>query len=297
MTWFRVDDSFPSHPKVRSVPRAIRMRVLGTWLACGTWSAKHLTDGRVTGDVVLDEGGKTADAAALVEAGLWHTVAHACERCPQPAAGEYQFHDWPTYQKTKDQVLAERRETAERVSKFRERKRRNAGGNAVTELDETAVNAAGNAVTNADTAPLVTPPPARPGPKVKDNTPPPPPASAPPAGRGTRLPDDFEPSPALLAWVRAKCPGLPASEHERFCDHWRSTPGVKGRKADWDAAWRNWMRRAHDDRAGRPGGRSAAARPNGAEARLDKARTIADQLKAREGLATVTDLPAIGGSA
>jgi hypothetical protein len=28
-----------------------------------------------------------------------------------------------------------------------------------------------------------------------------------------------------------------------FADYWRSTPGAKGRKADWEATWRNWCRR------------------------------------------------------
>lgn len=29
-----------------------------------------------------------------------------------------------------------------------------------------------------------------------------------------------------------------------FADHWRSKPGKDGRKADWGATWRNWIRRA-----------------------------------------------------
>jgi hypothetical protein len=29
---------------------------------------------------------------------------------------------------------------------------------------------------------------------------------------------------------------------ERFRDYWIAQPGVKGRKADWSATWRNWVR-------------------------------------------------------
>lgn len=165
MAWFRTDDSFPSHPKVRSIPRAVRLRVLGVWLACGTWSAHHLTDGCVSLDVVLDEGGKAADAAALVAAALWHGPDHGCDRCPQPLAGSYQFHDWPEYQKTRDQVMAERKKTADRVADFR-KKRRNAGGNAATEPDPGDPNDPGNDDGNAVTPLLVTLPPARTRPEV-----------------------------------------------------------------------------------------------------------------------------------
>lgn len=171
MVWFRTDDSFPSHPKVRSIPRANRLRVLGTWLACGAWSAHHLTDGRVPADAVLDEGGRAADAGTLVTVGLWHQAGHDCERCPQLGPGEYQFHDWSEYQKTRDQVMAERKKTSDRVADFRKR-RRNAGGNAVTEQDPSGPYDSGNDDGNAVTSPLVTLPPARTRPEVlKEITP------------------------------------------------------------------------------------------------------------------------------
>jgi hypothetical protein len=42
--------------------------------------------------------------------------------------------------------------------------------------------------------------------------------------------------------------GLSASEirreADRFRDYWRGMPGQKGVKADWDATWRNWVRKA-----------------------------------------------------
>jgi hypothetical protein len=31
-----------------------------------------------------------------------------------------------------------------------------------------------------------------------------------------------------------------------FRDYWRSKPGRDGVKADWDAVWRNWLRRSGD---------------------------------------------------
>jgi len=38
----------------------------------------------------------------------------------------------------------------------------------------------------------------------------------------------------------------PEREFERFTDHWRSASGASARKHDWDAAWRNWCRKAAD---------------------------------------------------
>ena len=122
MPWLKVDDTFPSHPKVRSIPRRTRMSALGVWLACGAWSGHHLTDGSIPHDVVEDEGGKQADAKALVDANLWHSNGHDCSRCPQPAKGDYQFHDWLDWQPARDEVLAKRTEEAQRKAAWRAQK-------------------------------------------------------------------------------------------------------------------------------------------------------------------------------
>lgn len=64
-------------------------------------------------------------------------------------------------------------------------------------------------------------------------------------GKGTRLPDDWQPSPADLAWAQAE--RLPddwvTRATESFRDYWHGVPGGKGRKADWSATWRNWLRK------------------------------------------------------
>lgn len=62
---------------------------------------------------------------------------------------------------------------------------------------------------------------------------------------GTRLPDDFRPSPEMFEWFRKNCPHVDGkTEHAQFCDYWRAKPGAPGRKLDWPATWRNWMRTA-----------------------------------------------------
>lgn len=75
-----------------------------------------------------------------------------------------------------------------------------------------------------------------------------PPASAPPAAspnaRGCRLPDDFEPDLGFASRL-----GLDAAaEWAKFRDYWAAQPGLKGRKTDWHATWRNWCRKAAEQR-------------------------------------------------
>ncbi len=65
--------------------------------------------------------------------------------------------------------------------------------------------------------------------------------------RGTRLPDDFAPTPEMAKWARENAPHVdPAREFDRFCDYWKAKPGRDGRKLDWLATWKNWMRNAED---------------------------------------------------
>lgn len=69
-----------------------------------------------------------------------------------------------------------------------------------------------------------------------------------PRKRGIRLPDGWDPDPAVRQTIDKQFPQLDLdSEHEKFADYWRAQPSSKGVKLDWDATWRNWMRRAAED--------------------------------------------------
>jgi uncharacterized protein YdaU (DUF1376 family) len=59
---------------------------------------------------------------------------------------------------------------------------------------------------------------------------------------GSRLPHDWRPSEEDRAFAEqlGKDPDAIAPG---FCDYWHGVPGAKGRKADWSATWRNWVRR------------------------------------------------------
>lgn len=61
--------------------------------------------------------------------------------------------------------------------------------------------------------------------------------------RGTRLPDEWEPSEAVREWARSEFPAVSlAMVLPEFVDHWRSLPGQRGCKLDWDATFRNRVR-------------------------------------------------------
>lgn len=75
------------------------------------------------------------------------------------------------------------------------------------------------------------------------------------------MPEDFAPDEKMRAWYAAQQFGDSVNglvEHEKFMDYWRACPGIKGRKTDWPATWRNWMREA-SERAQRRGHRPGNA--------------------------------------
>lgn len=60
---------------------------------------------------------------------------------------------------------------------------------------------------------------------------------------GTRLPDNWTPTPEDVEFCRTQRPDLsPQIVADRFRDYWAAQPGAKGRKLDWSATWRNWVR-------------------------------------------------------
>ncbi|MBS1093851.1 YdaU family protein [Gluconobacter wancherniae] len=60
--------------------------------------------------------------------------------------------------------------------------------------------------------------------------------------RACRLPADWRPSPEMAEFARSN--GVdPERTAAVFRDYWVGVPDPKGRKADWSATWRNWVRR------------------------------------------------------
>lgn len=109
MTWFKVDDSFHSHPKVLAASAA----ALGLWVVAGSWSGANLSDGFVP-DHVLPRllPGSVELARELVAVGLWRR-----------ARGGYRFHDWSEFNPKREAVEAERRAARERMRNLREQRK------------------------------------------------------------------------------------------------------------------------------------------------------------------------------
>jgi uncharacterized protein YdaU (DUF1376 family) len=66
------------------------------------------------------------------------------------------------------------------------------------------------------------------------------------SGRGSRLPPEWEPGEDGFAFASAQglANGRAQAEFEKFRDFWAAKAGQGATKADWQAAWRSWVRKA-----------------------------------------------------
>jgi hypothetical protein len=111
MAWFNADDKMHSHPK----SRVAGLEAMGLWLLAGTYCTDYLTDGAVPLWFVESWPRGKQLAQKLIKAGLWE------------AAGEdFQFLSWSEYQRTKAQVLADKKKAADRVKEWRQKNGKNA---------------------------------------------------------------------------------------------------------------------------------------------------------------------------
>jgi hypothetical protein len=126
VTWFRVDDGFYDHPKVKSLPRGpVRKGAIFLWNQAGSWCCRYLQNGLVPPHMISELGATRRDAEALVACDLWHTAGHDCADCPDIPRGHYLFHQWSQYQPTRDQVEAERDAARKRMQERRRGSGRN----------------------------------------------------------------------------------------------------------------------------------------------------------------------------
>lgn len=119
MSWLRIDDSAPDHPKWMELAEDPQLWAAcwGLWVSCAAYCARQLTDGQVPRAYVVRATPlphKTAKdaAAALVRVGLW----------VESGTG-YAFHDWLAYNPPAEKVRAKRDAAAERMAAGRNRSR------------------------------------------------------------------------------------------------------------------------------------------------------------------------------
>jgi hypothetical protein len=58
------------------------------------------------------------------------------------------------------------------------------------------------------------------------------------------LPEGWKPQADDIAEAKRILGARAGPEFQKFRDYWKSQPGQRGVKADWDATWRNWVRKA-----------------------------------------------------
>lgn len=266
--WFKVDDAFPFNPKVVACP----LEALGLWVSAGAWCAQQLTDGYVPRSVLPMLRGSEAIASSLVQAGLWFCFDDG-----------YKFHDWDEYQPSSLTARERRKQTS---AKRAEAGRKGGVKSGLTRRNKTEkarskreAIASDLLEANSKQAAKQNEAPSRPVPSI-DN----PLTSFGGAGGGDsdepHLPDVVAAAPTAPAktdpkrkttgtrlpdgWFPSRTPGNENAEaghdqawlqHEldRFRDYWAAQPGQRGRKADWDATWRNWVRKADEMSPSDPG--------------------------------------------
>lgn len=117
MVWFKVDDTFPEHPKTWDLPDC----AVALWTRAGAWSARNLTDGEIPPEMVprwCEDPDRAVEE--LVRRGLW-----SAESVDTPVDGlrpVYTFHDWRDHNPTREQVTEKRAARTRTQQKWRQKK-------------------------------------------------------------------------------------------------------------------------------------------------------------------------------
>jgi hypothetical protein len=114
MTWVRLDDGFPRHPKVRDLSdRAFRVLVT---LWCD--SGQYLTNGEISASSARDVVGRSKALNELVSKGL----AQVSDGSDGLECGTVTLHDFLEYNPSRQDVLGRRKAERERKRRWREEK-------------------------------------------------------------------------------------------------------------------------------------------------------------------------------
>jgi hypothetical protein len=230
MAYLQSHQTLATHPKTRKVARRLDVSlptVIGHLHLLWYWALDHAIDG----DVSRFDPDDLADAAGWE--GDPDTFVKALTDCgPGDGAGfldpDGHLHDWGEY----GGKYGKRVEAARKAAAVRWHSDDDA--NASEAHSEGNANASGpDAVGNAEE---------RRG-EEKNTS-----ASRKRSDRATRLPEDWrpDPEPELVEAIG----GQDAAKREwaKFVDYWQAKAGKDGRKVDWQATWRNWLRNCAERR-------------------------------------------------
>lgn len=131
------------------------------------------------------------------------------------------------------------------------------------------------------------------------SAPPDTPSDLPKSSKGSRLPSDWTLPDGWREWATTEALGggdrlieiLPWVDRAalKFKDFWLSKAGADGVKRDWEATWRNWVRKDIDDGRG-PKGRAKNEQAEQAESGRSAERVAAAMARVQGGAAAVLGL-------
>lgn len=103
MTWVKIDDNFPDHPRVVGLSdSAFRTHIAGL-----CYSARYLTDGSIPSSALRSIGPRKA-ATELEKAGLWQRSDHG-----------WLIRDYLDYNPSRESVEGKREAARERMARVR----------------------------------------------------------------------------------------------------------------------------------------------------------------------------------
>ena len=231
MSWLRVDDGFHHHKKTKKTRLKGGVEPLGLWLCCATWSSDNEEDGFIPAYIAEDFSPKFQEYAdVLVYAGFW-------EPAEKDGDDGWQMHDFGDYNPLKVTLDANRERERERKAEWRSRKEakreRPIGVPDMSHRDTTSTDECVpevSALTRPDPTPY----------RGTAN-------AAPSDKRGTRIPKGWQPDDVVVDAMSSEYPGLDQQQElVRFRDYWTAAAGARGVKLDWNATYRNWIRRSAD---------------------------------------------------
>lgn len=242
MPTFEVDDQLHSHPK----PARAGLEAMGLWVMAGSWCACYLTDGRVPRD----------SAHRLGDVSLWDRLVQA--QLVEPTDEGYQLHDYLHWNRPASEIHAARLAAANKKRDQRAKKR------AQSKCDRAVspyvspgdsprdVPRDGPRYVPRDVPPCVprespvSPAPAPAQTHTQMEKPPVVPREKKPKTVEVILPQDWKPSESHYEQARKEL-GKGKDWVDRQADIMRDWALAKGaRGLNWDARFRNWMRKALD---------------------------------------------------
>jgi len=209
MSWAKLDDHFPTHPKVLAAGGD------AAWLhVCALcYCAEHLTDGLVPKVLVgrlSDRKRATALAVRLVEVGMWVDEGDC-----------FRLHDYLVYNPSRERVETEREEARIRRVSFGKTSGERRGSVGQQDADGTTTDM--NPVPGPDSL-TESYSPAK---KSRRN-------------KATAIPEGFELSEETKDWARREYPQhANGAVLAAFKDH---AAANDRRQVNWDLAFRNWVR-------------------------------------------------------